>query len=230
MPTIRGGKPRPNSSTRIPAHLAVIKWPNSCTRMQMPKTGMAANKYQLFIIYLYLTIYRTQFACCSARPGAGLKNRLDIGSRDRFMALQHGFYQFRDAGVANLARQEQRDSLLVGPDQHAGIGAAAMGCLQREAEAGETRHIQALKIQLAHLRPAQFAQQASTGSIQPLWIAQRVQNGQVYGGQASLHLDGAINELDHRVNDALRVNDNFDTFVGHIKKPVRLKHLQALIH
>src|SRR5437763_6402808 len=48
-PTRRGGKPMPNSSTRMPAHFAVMKWPNSCTSTHMPKTGMAASKYQLFI-------------------------------------------------------------------------------------------------------------------------------------------------------------------------------------
>src|SRR6266849_2482735 len=50
-PTMRGGKPRPNSSTRIPAHFAVIKWPNSCTSTSRPNTGIAASQNQ-FIDFL----------------------------------------------------------------------------------------------------------------------------------------------------------------------------------
>src|SRR5579885_1377643 len=54
--TSAGGKPSPNSSTRIPAHFAVIKCPNSCTSTSKPKTGMAASKYQLFILlFLYFS-------------------------------------------------------------------------------------------------------------------------------------------------------------------------------
>src|SRR5581483_1394095 len=34
----RGGKPNPNSSTLQPAHLAVIKWPNSCTKTNTSKS------------------------------------------------------------------------------------------------------------------------------------------------------------------------------------------------
>src|SRR5579872_838496 len=50
---MRGGKPRPNSSTRMPAHLAVIKCPNSCTSTHMPKTGIAASKNQLFMQFSF---------------------------------------------------------------------------------------------------------------------------------------------------------------------------------
>src|SRR5437764_12404031 len=51
-PTMRGGKPRPNSSTRIPAHFAVIKWPNSCTSTSRPNTGIAASQNQFIISFL----------------------------------------------------------------------------------------------------------------------------------------------------------------------------------
>src|SRR5690348_400520 len=56
-PMRRGGKPMPNSSTRIPAHFAVMKWPNSCTSTHNPKTGMAASKNQLFITYSFVGLF-----------------------------------------------------------------------------------------------------------------------------------------------------------------------------
>src|SRR5258708_117566 len=44
MPKSRGGKPTPNSSTRMPAHFAVMKWPNSWINTISVKIGIATNQ------------------------------------------------------------------------------------------------------------------------------------------------------------------------------------------
>ena len=43
MPSRRGGKPTPNSSTRTPASFAAVKWPSSWTKTTTPKTAMNAR-------------------------------------------------------------------------------------------------------------------------------------------------------------------------------------------
>src|SRR5262249_14332684 len=51
MPKRRGGKPMANSSTRMPAPFAVIKWPKSWMSTSKAKKGIAASKYQLIDSY-----------------------------------------------------------------------------------------------------------------------------------------------------------------------------------
>ena len=44
-----------------------------------------------------------------------------------------------------------------------------------------------------------------------------------------LREDGAIDELDHRMDDALRVDDDVDPGHLDIEEPARLDHLQPLV-
>src|SRR5437016_5006660 len=44
MAKTRGGKPMPNSSTRIPSMRALTKWPSSWITTSTPKTGMIHNQ------------------------------------------------------------------------------------------------------------------------------------------------------------------------------------------
>ena len=49
-------------------------------------------------------------------------------------------------------------------------------------------------------------------------------------GQAQLSLDRTVLEGDHRVDDALRMDENFNVIGHHAKQPARLDHLKALVH
>src|SRR5205814_7177759 len=61
-------------------------------------------------------------------------------------------------------------------------------------------------------------------------IAERDRNRQVDVGYAELRLDAAVDELDHRVDHALRVHDDIDAAVGDVEEEVRLDHLEAFVH
>ena len=63
----------------------------------------------------------------------------------------------------------------------------------------------------------------------PLRIGKGVLNRQPHIGHSQLSQDGAVCELYHRVDDALRLNDDFDAVIGHVKQPVRFDDFQAFI-
>ena len=60
-------------------------------------------------------------------------------------------------------------------------------------------------------------------------IGECVLDREAHIGGAQLGLQGAIDELDGRVNDALGVDDHLDRLVADIVQPVRLDDLQALV-
>ncbi len=48
-------------------------------------------------------------------------------------------------------------------------------------------------------------------------------------GQAELGHDRAVDELDHRVDELLRVDDDVDAVEGDVEEQVRLDDLEALV-
>ena len=61
-------------------------------------------------------------------------------------------------------------------------------------------------------------------------IGQRVGYGNPHIGNPQLRKDGTILILHQRVNDRLRVDDDFDSLGGNIEQPSRLDDFQALVH
>ena len=64
---------------------------------------------------------------------------------------------------------------------------------------------------------------------QAVGIGQRVLDGKSHVGGAQLGLEGAVDEPDGGVDDALRMDDDLDGVVVDIVQPVRLDDLQALV-
>ena len=135
-----------------------------------------------------------------------------------------------DLGKADASLQEERRRRLVRADQDRRSRPARAPGLIRQPQAGEALHIHWLEVQPRDLRPAQGMRQRRIGAVQPVGIAERVLNRQMHAGQARLHLDRVVHELDHRVDDALWMHDDLDLLEGQVEEPVRLEDLQPLVH
>src|SRR5581483_9370449 len=126
--------------------------------------------------------------------------------------------------------QEERDRLFIHANQNAWIRIASLRGLAGQAQAGKPFRVEILKIEPTHSGPVQLAQQAGAACIQARGIAQSIQNWQVHRRQAGLHFERTIDELNHRMDNALRLHHHLYLLIGYAKEPVGLNHLQALIH
>src|SRR5581483_3917984 len=67
----------------------------------------------------------------------------------------------------------------------------------------------------------------SNDSVRP---SQTMRNWRAHIGRTELRHHRAIGELDHSMNDRLRMNENVDLFRGQTKQACRLDYLETLIH
>ena len=68
------------------------------------------------------------------------------------------------------------------------------------------------------------------GGADAVRVGQGVADGQAHVGQRELGDGGAVGELDHRVHDRLRVDDDLDAVVADAEQLVGLDDLEALVH
>ena len=78
-------------------------------------------------------------------------------------------------------------------------------------------------------RPAATRSTATERRWAAIGVCERVLDGESHVRGAQLGLEGAVDEPDGGVNDALRVDHHLDRVVVDIVQPVRLDHLQALV-
>ena len=91
---------------------------------------------------------------------------------------------------------------------------------------GESLHIRLLKSQCADLCQVELFYTAFA-SLRPCY---RISDRGAHVGSTQLRHDAAVDILDHRVNDALRMNYDTDFFCRHVKKPVSLDNFKAFVH
>ena len=85
-------------------------------------------------------------------------------------------------------------------------------------------------VRRAEVEPAGGDEVGRRGRRRPaVGVGQRVLDGKSHVGGAQLGLEGAVDEPDGRVDDALRMDDDLDGVVADIVQPVRLDDLQALV-
>ena len=96
--------------------------------------------------------------------------------------------------------------------------------------AGDPERREARLVGRAEVEPAGGDEVGRGGRRRPaIGIGQRVLDGKSHVGGAQLGLEGAVDEPDGGVDDALRVDDDLDRVVVDIVQPVRLDDLQALV-
>ena len=72
--------------------------------------------------------------------------------------------------------------------------------------------------------------QTFTAQVQTLGKRERILDGQTHIGHAELGLHRAVLELYGTVNDRLRVDEHLYLFGIDTEEPLRLNHLEALVH
>ena len=131
-----------------------------------------------------------------------------------------------DAHEAEPAGEEGVDGHLVGGVEHAGGRAARLRCLAREPQAREGAEVRRLEGQRGHggeIEPRD-------GHVDALRVVQRVGDRDAHVGQAHVRERRAVAQGHERVDDRLGVHDHVDAVVRRAEQPVRLDHLEALVH
>ena len=225
----RGGKPMPNSSTRTFAQRAVMKWPSSWIRTSPPRITMNRT---------IVTSDWTSRLMRGAPPG---RWRTPRGPRGRARPARatsgawsaplaeprdRGLEQARDAREVQRAVEEPRHGDLVGRDQRGRRAGARAAGLAGDPERREARLVRARGSRAA--RPPTRSG-GGRRRREAVGVRERVLDGKSHVRGAQLGLQRAVHELDGRVDDALRMDDDVDRVVPDIVQPVRLDHLQALV-
>ena len=139
--------------------------------------------------------------------------------------LDRGLEQARDPGEVERAVEEPGDGDLVGGDQR-GRGTRP----QAAGLAGDPERREARLVGRPEVEPAGCDEVGWRGRRwPPVGIGQRVLDRKSHVRGAQLGLEGAVDEPDGRVDDALRVDHHLDRVVVDIVQPVRLDDLQALV-
>ena len=115
---------------------------------------------------------------------------------------------------------------LVGGVEHAGRRAARLRRLARQPQAGERLGVRRLERERADLREVERRH----GHVDAIGMVQRVGDRHPHVGVPEVRERGAVAEPDERVHDRLRVHDDVDPVVRRAEQPVRLDHLEALVH
>ncbi len=161
-----------------------------------------------------------------ARRAVALEELLEVDERGRRDALEHLGDHLRDPGEREAAVEEGRDRDLVGRVQRAWRRAAGHAGLAGEPQAGEELDVGLLEVEVAGRGEVEPGHR----DVRPLGEVQRVGDRHPHVGQAQVGELGAVVELDERVDDRLRVDDDVDAVVADAEQVVGLDQLQALVH
>src|SRR6478672_11218582 len=97
----------------MPAHLAAMKWPASCTKTSTPSTTIREMTVISTTTSRSHVVARTE-----ARPLVGLAHDRHAGGGTRNMIVEHALDDLADAAEGRLAREECGDGDLVGRVEH----------------------------------------------------------------------------------------------------------------
>ena len=168
---------------------------------------------------------REQRGSVCARPLVFLEELLECRLDDAFALHHRLFDDVVDVEEVDGILEEGADGDFVGRIEDARHRAAHLAGLVGKAQTLEGIGVRLLESQVLELPEVE--------SLKSRTLARRVRQGvldrQLHVGAAELRDDGAVAELDHRVDDALRVDDDLDLVVVDAVEPLRLDDLKALI-
>ncbi len=144
----------------------------------------------------------------------------------RLVRLDDGAHGVDDVEEADAARVERRHRLLVRGVEHRGVLAAGPAHLLRERDGGERGGVERLE------RPARRGGpvERPADAADPVRPVEAERDRQPHVGRRGLGDRRAVDELDHRVHDRLRVHHDVDAVVLDVEEQVRLDDLEALVH
>mgnify|MGYP006280782705 CR=1 FL=1 len=142
------------------------------------------------------------------------------------MLLQHPRDRVDDAEEGQPTVHEGRHAGLVGAVEHR-RGRAP----RRSGPAGEGDRWEGLPVQGQELPGCRTGPVAGGGGVgHAVGPGHPAGDGDAHVGRTGLGDRRAVDELDHRVHDRLRMDDDVDAVEGDVEEQVRLDHLQALVH
>src|SRR3989442_3733315 len=218
-----GLKPSWNFRTRMPTRLAARKWPSSWTKTSTPSTKTNAR----MVITSDLQFYRAgDLLRILAGPGVHSAHRRQGRNLFRSMRLHRLLDDVRDRQEADTSVEESRDGDLVGGVQHDRQAACRLERAIRQAQTWERGGVRHLDLQWSRTCEVERGQRRRPA----LGIRERVLNRQPHVGDAELCEHRSVGELHHRVHHRLRMNDDVDLIGADAEEPMRLDHLEALVH
>jgi hypothetical protein len=122
--------------------------------------------------------------------------------------------------------EKRADGDFVRRVEHCRCSTAGLRGTARQGQCGETLEVGRFEIETSG---AQNVERFYTRA-QPLRPAQRVRNRSTHVGVAQLRQHRAVDVLDQRMHDALRVNDDVDLARRQAEQQAGLDQLQALVH
>ncbi len=162
------------------------------------------------------------------RAGLGVDGEevFEVGRLQRRHRGEDALDRGGDRGEADLAVEEGGHRDLVGGVEDAGRRPPGPAGLDREPQAGEGLQVRLLEGQLADRRQVE-PRHVDVGALR---VVQRVGDRHPHVGVAEVGQGGAVVEVDQRVDDRLRVDDDLDPLEGDAEEVVRLDRLEALVH
>ena len=199
-----GGKNSENFSTRMPTHLATVKWPSSCRITSSAKPAKARNQLTPATPWAASPARSRASASTANRSekwptGAPASRRACARSPRRWPA--NGSRPSRNAATATS---------LAAFSTHGAVP-PAIARLARQAQAGEGVLVGRLEVEAAHARPGRAsppARRRGRGG------AARRRSARACRGSPRCASDGAVVEVDQRVHDRLRVHHHVDPVVA----------------
>ena len=168
----------------------------------------------------------TSRSAALARLAVALEQLLEVGQRLRPGALEHPVDHLGDRRERDPAAEEGRDRDLVRGVQRARCGPPRLAGLAREPQAGECLEVGGLELEPAGLGEVETRH----GDVGALGEVQGEGDRHPHVGQPQVRELGAVVELDQRVDDRLRMDDDGDPLIVDPEQVVRLDHLEPLVH
>src|SRR5688572_14977893 len=160
-----------------------------------------------------------------ARPRVGCQDFFEGWMLSDFVAIHRACDGVGDLGEVDTSGAEGLDGDLVGSIEDRRERAAHFSRFAREVQRRKAVVIRLFKVQRAEFGKIGL----NTFACGAIRIRESVLDGQTHIRRRELRDDRSIDELDHGMNDALRMNHNADAIHAYAEKPARFDHLQAFV-
>jgi len=160
-----------------------------------------------------------------AGPGVGIEDLVEGGMGDNFVFVHCAADGLGNLREVDAAIDEGINGNFVGGVKDCGKCAADFAGFAGELEGWETFGIRFFEGEAAEFREIGL----DASAWRSVGIGQRVLNRQAHVRRGKLGEHGAINKFDHRMNDALRMDDDGDARHFDFEQPASFDHLEAFV-
>src|SRR5688572_11029225 len=141
-------------------------------------------------------------------------------------SIEGGGYPARDVMKTDLSGEKRRHRAFIRGVEHSRRGSAGFAGGDPEPERREARVVYGLVGKRRQLDGIEGRDAVVRDSFR---MRERVEHRQLHCRNAHLSDDAPVDEFDERMDDALRVNNDFDAVVGQIEQNVRLDYLERFV-